>query len=305
MSFSVTILGSSGALPALGRYPTSQYIQIGKHYFLVDAGEGAQVQLSRFGGNIHRLEAIFISHLHGDHYLGLMGLLFSMHLNKRQNDLHLYAFKGLREIILLQLKYSGSVLGYTIHFHELNENAAEVIFENDLLTVETIPLLHKIACSGFLFREKPKQRHINKEKLIPGMLVQHIVQLKQGLDVLDENGQILYKNEDFTLPPHSQRAYAFCSDTAYQESLCPQIEGVDLLYHESTFTSDDQGKAIETKHSTAREAALIAKKSKVKSLIIGHFSARYHSPEVLLTEARQTFAETYLAIEGETFHIEE
>jgi ribonuclease Z len=305
VSFSVTILGSSGALPALGRYPTSQYIQIGKHHFLIDAGEGAQVQLSRFGGNIHRLDAIFISHLHGDHYLGLMGLLFSMHLNKRQNDLHLYAFKGLREIILLQLKYSKSVLGYTIHFHELKENSTEIVFENDTLTVETIPLLHKIPCNGFLFREKPKPKRINKDKLAANMLIQHIVQLKQGLDVFAESGEILYKNEVFTLPPHPSRTYAFCSDTAYQESMCQQIEGVDLLYHESTFTSEDQVKAIETKHSTAREAALIAKKAGVKKLIIGHFSARYHSPEVLLPEARQTFTETYLAIEGETFHISE
>jgi ribonuclease Z len=305
VSFSVTILGSSGALPALGRFPTSQYIQIGKHHFLIDAGEGTQVQLSRFGGNIHRLDAIFISHLHGDHYLGLMGLLFSMHLNKRQNDLHLYAFKGLREIILLQLKYSKSALGYTIHFHELKEDSTEIIFESDTLTVETIPLLHKIPCNGFLFREKPKPRRINKEKLPADMLIQHIVQLKQGLDVLAENGEIIYKNQHFTLPPHPSRTYAFCSDTAFQESMCPQIEGVDLLYHESTFTSDDQSKAIETKHSTAREAAMIAKKANVKKLIIGHFSARYHSPEILLTEAQQTFTETYLAIEGETFHISE
>jgi ribonuclease Z len=305
VSFSVTILGSSGALPALGRYPTSQYIQIGKHHFLIDAGEGTQVQLSRFGGNMHRLEAIFISHLHGDHYLGLMGLLFSMHLNKRQNDLHLYAFTGLREIILLQLKYSRSALGYSIHFHELKENSTEIILENDMLTVETIPLLHKIPCNGFLFREKPKPRRIDKEKLPAHMRIQHIVQLKQGLDIVAENGEILYKNETFTLPPHPSRTYAFCSDTAYQASMCTQIEGVDLLYHESTFTADDQAKAIETKHSTAREAAQIATNAQVKRLIIGHFSARYHSPDVLLEEARQIFPETYLALEGETFHISE
>lgn len=305
MSFSVTILGSSGALPALGRYPTSQYIQIGKHHFLVDAGEGTQVQLARYGGNLHRIEAIFISHLHGDHYLGLMGLLFSMHLNKRQNDLHLYAFKGLHEIILLQLKYSKSALGYTIHFHALKENSTDLIFENDALTVSTIPLLHKIPCNGFLFREKQKPRRINKEKLPNNMLIQHIVQLKQGLDILSENGEILHKNEDFTLSPQPSRSYAFCSDTAYQEIMCSQLDGIDLLYHEATFSSADQQKANETKHSTAYQAACIASKANVKKLIIGHFSARYHSPDILLTEARQTFSETYLAIEGETFHIEE
>lgn len=304
MTFSITILGSSGALPALGRYPSSQYIQIGKHHFLVDAGEGAQVQLAKFGGSLHRIDAIFISHLHGDHYLGLMGLLFTMHLNKRANDLHLFAFKGLSEIILLQLKYSKSVLSYQIHFHELKENVVEVIFENDVLTVETIPLTHKIPCNGFLFREKPKPRHINKEKLKPGMLIQHIVQLKQGLDVFNENGEIVYKNQDFTLPPNPSRAYAYCSDTAYNESICKQLANIDLLYHEATFTTEDQSKAIETKHSTATEAARIAQQANVKKLVIGHFSARYHSPEVLLDEAQKTFQETYLAIEGETFHIE-
>lgn len=305
MSFSITILGSSGALPALGRYPSSQYIQVGKHHFLVDAGEGAQVQLARYGGNLHRIEAIFISHLHGDHYLGLMGLLFTMHLNKRTNDLHLYAFKGLSEIILLQLKYSKSALSYHIHFHELKENVVETIFESDTLTVETIPLAHKIPCNGFLFREKTKPRRINKEKLSPNILIQHIVQLKQGLDVYSENREILYKNEDFTVAPHPSRAYAYCSDTAYNEAICQQIANIDLLYHEATFTTEDQLKAIETKHSTATEAARIAQKANAKKLVIGHFSARYHSPEVLLDEARQTFQETYLAIEGETFHIEE
>ena len=305
MLFSITILGSSGALPALGRYPSSQYIQIGKHHFLVDAGEGVQTQMAKFGGSLHRLEAIFISHLHGDHYLGLMGLLFTMHLNKRAQDLHLYAFKGLSDIILLQLKYSKSSLSYTIHFHELKENVSETIFENDILTVETIPLIHKLPCNGFLFREKPKPRRIHKEKLPADILIQHIVQLKQCLDVHLENGEILYKNEDFTLPPHPSRAYAYCSDTAYHESLCVPIADIDLLYHEATFITEDQAKAHETKHSTASEAARIAQKAKVKKLIIGHFSARYHSPEVLLTEAQQTFQPTYLAIEGETFIIEE
>ncbi len=305
MPFSITILGSSGALPALGRFPSSQYLNIGKHHFLVDAGEGVQIQLTRFGINPNRIEAIFISHLHGDHYLGLMGLLFTMHLNKRQADLHLYAFRGLSEIILLQLKYSKSVLVYKIIFHELKENVAETIFSSNSLTVETIPLNHKIPCNGFLFREKPKPRRINKEKLLPTMLIQHIVLLKQGFDVYHESGELLYRNEEFTLPPRPSRSYAYCSDTAFHELLCGQIQEVDILYHEATFTTDDQDKAIETKHSTAKEAATIALQARVKKLLIGHFSARYHSPEVLLDEARQTFPETYLAIEGETFNIEE
>lgn len=305
MPFSITILGSSGALPALGRFPTSQYINIKKHHFLIDAGEGTQIQLSRYDINPNRIEAIFISHLHGDHYLGLMGLLFSMHLNKRGADLHLYAFKGLSEIILLQLKYSKSSLTYKLIFHDLKENIVETIFDSPTLTVTTLPLLHKIPCNGFLFREKPKQRRINKDKLPTDILIQHIATLKQGLDVKLESGELLYHNEDYTLPPRSARSYAFCSDTAYHEALIGQVKQVDILYHEATFATDDQEKANETKHSTAREAALIAQKSEVKKLIIGHFSARYHSAEVLLNEARQTFPETFLAIEGETFNIDE
>jgi ribonuclease Z len=305
LPFSITILGSSGALPALGRFPSAQYVQIKKHHFLIDAGEGAQMQLSRYGINIIRIEAIFISHLHGDHYLGLMGLLFSMHLNKRSTDLHLYAFKGLSEIILLQLKYSKSSFNYKIVFHELHENSTNFIFESSTITVETIPLKHKVPCNGFLFREKPKQRRMNKEKLPKGILIQHIALLKNGFDVYDDSGQLLYRNEDFTLPPRLQRSYAYCSDTAYYPNLIDQIKDVDLLYHEATFLSDDQEKANETQHSTATEAATIAEQAKIKKLLIGHFSARYHSPEVLLNEAKQTFPETYLANEGEIFNIEE
>ncbi len=305
MPFSITILGSSGALPTMGRFTSSQYIQIQKHHFLVDAGEGAQMQLGRFGINNTRIEAIFISHLHGDHYLGLMGLLFTMHLNKRHSDLHLYAFKGLKEIILLQLKYSRSSLQYKIIFHELSENSTEVIFDSNTLTVETVSLHHKIPCNGFLFKEKPKLRRINKEKLPTDMLIQHIVQLKQGLDVVSEAGEVLYRNEDFTLPPRPSRTYAYCSDTAFYPALIEQLKGVDVLYHEATFLTENQEKANETKHSTAKEAAIVAQRAGAKKLIIGHFSARYHSPEVLLEEARQTFSETYLAIEGKTFNIEE
>jgi ribonuclease Z len=305
LPFAITILGSSGALPALGRFPSSQYINIDKHHFLVDAGEGTQMQLTKYGISSQRIEAIFISHLHGDHYLGLMGLLFSMHLNKRSSDLHLFAFKGLREIILLQLKYSKSSLSYKIIFHDLEENNPEVIFESDTITISTIPLLHKIPCNGFLFKEKPKPRRINKVKLPAGILLQHIAALKKGDDVMDESGKILYENLAYTLPPRLSRSYAYCSDTAYFESIIDQVKGVDILYHEATFTNDDVAKAKETKHSTAREAATIAKKSKVKRLLIGHFSARYHAPEVLLNEARETFMETYLANEGETFNIDE
>jgi len=305
LSFSLTILGSSGALPAIGRFPTSQYLTIQNRHFLIDCGEGAQMQLAKYQVSIHKIEHIFISHLHGDHYLGLMPLLFSMHLNKRTNDLHLYSSKGLDEIITLQLKYSKSVLNYKIIFHLFDPTQIQPLFEDDALTVETIPLVHKLDCAGFLFKEKPKPRRINKDKLFEGMKLQHIAALKTGVDIFDDLGNLLYKNEDFTLSPRKSLTYAFCSDTAWNEVMASQIANADLLYHESTFTEDDLDKAIETKHSTAKQAAEMAKISSAKKLIIGHFSARYKDLSVLLNEAKAVFEETELAIEGSTFTLNE
>jgi ribonuclease Z len=303
-SLSLTILGASGAVPVYGRFPSSQYLTIQNRHFLIDCGEGCQLQLARYEIPIHKISHIFISHLHGDHYLGLAGLLFSMHLQKRKADLHLFSPPGLNEIILLQLKYSKSVLNYTLHFHSFDPLQKNQLVEDDSLTVETIPLCHKLPCAGFLFKEKPKPRHINKEKLLKGMLLQHIVLLKAGKDILDENGQLLHKNEDLTLDPSPSFSYAYCSDTAYFESIIEQIRGVDLLYHEATFMEAEINKAIETKHSTAKQAAEIAKLADVKKLLIGHFSARYKELEPLLAEAVDVFGNSSLAIEGKTFTID-
>jgi len=303
-SFSLTILGASGAVPVYGRFPSSQYLVIQNKHFLIDCGEGCQLQLARYEIPIHKIDHIFISHLHGDHYLGLTGLLFSMHLQKRKADLHLYSPAGLNEIILLQLKYSRSVLNYSLHFHSFDPTQKYQLLENDALTVETIPLFHKLPCSGFLFKEKPKHRGIDKEKLIKGMLLQHIVALKTGQDVFDEQGKLLYKNEDFTLDPKRSLSYAYCSDTAFFEPIIEQIDEVDLLYHEATFMDEEEAKANETKHSTARQAAEIAKRSRAKRLLIGHFSARYKDLEPLLAEAKSVFENSSLAIEGQTFTIE-
>lgn len=301
MSFSLTILGSSGALPAIGRFPSSQYLTIQNRHFLIDCGEGAQMQLAKYQVSIHKIDHIFISHLHGDHYLGLMPLLFSMHLNKRRTDLNLYSPKGLDEIITLQLKHSKSVLNYKIVFHPFDPMRTQQLFEDDALTVETIPLLHKLDCAGFLFKEKPKPRRINKDKLIEGMKIQHLAALKTGADIFDEQGNLLYENKDFTLPPRKSLTYAYCSDTAWNEAMIPQIANSDLLYHESTFTKDDLDKALETKHSTTTQAAEIAKLSSAKKLIIGHFSARYKDLNLLLNEAKAVFEQTELATEGSTF----
>jgi ribonuclease Z len=303
LSFSVTILGSSGALPAYGRFPSSQLVEIQNRYFLVDCGEGAQMQLMRYQANLHRINHILISHLHGDHYLGLMGLIFTMHLLRRTNDLHLYSHRGLDEIITAQLRHSRSVPTFKIIYHQLETNIRAVVFEDDSLSVETIPLTHKIACTGFLFREKIKPRRIDKTKLPTGLRIQQLADLKRGDDVIDTNGNILYRNEELTLPPRKSRTYAYCSDTAYRESLVEQLRDVDLLYHEATFGFDEELKAIETQHSTAAQAADIAKKANAGKLLIGHFSARYKDLTPLVEEARAIFQEVELAVEGSIFTI--
>jgi ribonuclease Z len=301
LSLNLTILGSSGALPAIGRFPTSQYLEIQNRHFLIDCGEGAQIQLARLQISIHKIDHVLISHLHGDHYLGLMPLLYSMHLHKRTTALHLYSPPGLDEIITLQLRHSKSVLNYKVVYHAFTPTKIQTLFDDEALSVETIPLIHKLDCAGFLFKEKAKPRRIIKEKLVEGIKLQHIVALKKGEDIVDDNGKLLYKNEDFTMAPRPSLSYAYCSDTAWNESMIEQISHIDLLYHEATFLQADTTKAIETKHSTAVQAAEIAKRAQVKKLIIGHFSARYKNLNMLLDEAKNYFANTELAIEGTTF----
>ena len=304
MSFQLTILGSSGALPAYGRFPSSQYLNIEKHHILIDCGEGIQTQLKRFSIPTHKIDKIFISHLHGDHYLGLMGLLFSMHLNRRTNDLHLYSQPGLDQIITLQLKYSKSVLNYKLIFHPIPEGNSVCLYEDKSLTVDTIPLKHKVPCTGFLFREKEKPRRIDKDKLPKNILLEHIAQLKSGKDVFNEEGDLLYKNTEYTLPPRPSHSFAYCSDTAYDENIVAQIKGVDLLYHEATFMQEHMDKAVMTLHSTTLQAATIASLAKVKCLLIGHYSARYKELDALQLEAATVFQNTKLAIEGETIDLE-
>lgn len=285
--------------------PSAQFIEVENNYFLIDCAEGAQLQLMRFELNLHRIDHIFISHLHGDHYLGLMGLIFSLHLNKRKNDLHIYSHKGLDEIITLQLKYSKSALNYKLVFHRLTPGKREVILENKFVTVETIPLLHKLDCSGFLIREKQKPRRIDKETLPKNLSILQLNTLKAGDDITDDDGNVLYKNEALTLPPRRSRSYAYCSDTQYFEAIVEQISGVDVLYHEATFMEEDADKALETKHSTVKQAATIAVKAKPMRLLIGHFSARYKELLPVIDEAKRVFPNTYLALEGETFTLED
>lgn len=301
MSIRVKILGSNSATPAHRRHHTSQLVNVEGKYYLIDCGEATQLQLKKYKLRAQRINNIFISHLHGDHYLGLMGLLSSMHLMGRNKPLNLYGPRGLQEIITLQLKYSDTVFNYQVTFHEIDTEKHQLIHEDELLTVHSIPLDHRISCSGFLFTEKPKNRRIIREAIPEDFSIRNIIRLKKGEDVYSEEGKLLFKNEDVTLPPRQTFQYAYCSDTKYNESIIPIIEGADMLYHESTFLEEHMDRASTTYHSTAKEAATIAKKAKVGKLLLGHFSARYKDIEPLQEEAREVFKESYLAIEGEEF----
>ncbi|MCU0419782.1 MAG: ribonuclease Z [Cyclobacteriaceae bacterium] len=303
MGFQVTIVGSSGAVPAFGRHPSCQFVQVQNRCLLLDCGEAAQMQLNAYQLPLHKINHIFISHLHGDHYLGLMGLLFTMHLQKRTAELHLYSPRGLDEIIVQQLKHSNSALHFNIDYTAFRTDTPQCLLDDEAITVTTIPLRHKLPTAGFLISEKTKPLRIDKNQLMPGMKLQHIAQLKQGSDVVDE-GKTLYRAADFTLPPRPSYTYAYCSDTAFAEEVVAQVQGADLLYHEATFRETDREKAGETLHSTAQQAAEVAKRAHVKKLIIGHFSARYRELDGLLAEAKDIFPETLLATEGRTFDLD-
>jgi len=272
---------------------------------LIDCGEGTQVNLIQNRVKQSRIEAIFISHLHGDHYLGLVGLISSMHLLGRRKQLKLFAPPGLREIITTQLKYSNTILNFEIDLKELSETSTDEIYTTSLFSVNSFKLNHRIPSWGFIFSEKPKPRRINKDKLPESILIEEILKLKDGQDVFDKTGKIKYKNVDLTLPPKKSRSYAYCSDTIYDESVIKYIKDVDLLYHEATFLKDKEDVATQTFHSTAGQAALIAKKARVKKLLIGHFSARYKDTKLFEYEAREVFNNTELAIEGKDYCVEE
>jgi len=305
LTFCLKILGSGGAIPAYGRNHSSQILTINGKHFLIDCGEATQHSLIEYGIKPGKIEAIFISHLHGDHYLGLMGLISSMHLQGRTKSLIIFAPRGLKDIILIQLKYSNSILNFDLKIEELDTSRRRKIYEGKSFTAESFPLKHRIPCCGFLFKEKPKLRRINKRLLPQDLSLQNIIRLKNGEDAMDDEGKVIYKNKNLTLPPRISRSYAYCSDTCYDEALLEVIHQVDLLYHESTFLEDRATKAKETFHSTAKEAATIAKKAKVKRLIIGHFSARYKDITPFETEAVEIFKETFLAIEGQDYCVEE
>lgn len=304
MPFEIKILGSNSATPVFNRHHSSQLLTINNQLFLIDCGEGTQLQLIKYKIRFTKINYIFISHLHGDHYLGLVGLLSTMHLNGRTKDLYLFGPPGLDEIITIQLKYSETFLNFKIIFTELDTTAQKVILDLDNLTIETIPLIHRIKCCGFLIKEKTKKRKIDKTKIPDHLTPLQIIALKEGEDVVDKEGHLL-KSEQYTFPARKSRSYAYCSDTAYNPAMFGQIEGVDMLYHEATFLHDMESRAKETYHTTALQAAWTAKEVKAKTLLLGHFSARYKDIEPHLAEAKTLFQNSFLAEEGLVFTIDD
>lgn len=299
-NFELTILGCSSATPTSTRHPTAQLLNIAERFFLIDCGEGTQIQLRRYKIKFQRINHIFISHLHGDHYLGLVGLLSSMHLMGRTTDLDIYCPGELREIVDVQLSYSQTSLNYRINYHPHTYENDKLIMEDHKVEVRTVVLNHRIPCCGFVFREKPVPGNIPKEAIaMYGLTVDEIVRLKRGEDLVLGDGSLL-PNSRIVSNRFLPRCYAFCSDTLYDEGIVPFIKGADLLYHESTFMHNMLGRAVQTHHTTALQAAAIAKMAGVKKLMIGHYSARYKDVGPLLEEARTVFPDTVLAIEGES-----
>jgi len=299
----LNILGCHSATPLENAHTTSQVLEIKDHLFLIDCGEGTQIQLRHQQIKFSRIKHIFISHLHGDHFYGLVGLISTFRLLGRTVDLHVYGPKGIKEIITLQLKLANSWTNYNLFFHELEGKESELIFEDDLLKVKTIPLDHRVYTNGFLFEEKMGLRRLNKEKIEQYNIAHYDFQnLKLGKDIVLEDSTELI-NSDVTLDPRVPKRYAFCSDTVYNESIVPIIDEVDLLYHEATFLDAHEKLAEKTKHSTAAQAAKIAQLANAKRLVLGHFSSRYRDKSDFLKEATPFFEAVDLAEDGKSFDI--
>jgi ribonuclease Z len=302
LKFELTILGSGSATPTLKRNPSAQVLNVRDHLYLIDCGEGTQVALRENKIKFQRIESIFITHLHGDHYLGLQGLISTFSLLGRKKELHIYSPPGLKKLTELQFQLSGSVATYPIQFHEIDTSSSQLIMENEHILVQAFPLKHRVTCYGFLFKEKKKLRHINgkitKELSIPNYAFDS---LKKGENFTHpESGEIFYF-EKLTLPADPSYTYAYCSDTKYFAKLSEIVKGVDLLYHESTFLHKDLALAKKTMHSTSKQAATLAKKANVKKLLLGHYSSRYPNIDLFLEEAKAVFENSYICEDGDLF----
>lgn len=296
--FEVHILGCGSALPTTRHLATSQVINIREKLFMIDCGEGAQVQLRKSRLKFSRLNHIFISHLHGDHCFGLMGLISTFGMLERTANLHIHCHADLQRILEPQIEFFCKGMPYNVVFELFNPGEQTVIYDDRSVSVETIPLRHRVPCCGFLFREKPTPNHIRRDMIdfyqIPIYLINRI---KNGEDYVLEDGTVI-PNARLTIPSDPPRSYAYCSDTCYLPHICEQIKGCDLLFHEATFADADAKRAKETFHTTAPQAAEIAKAAQVKKLVIGHYSARYEDESILLKEASEIFPQTILAQEN-------
>ena len=297
----LTILGCYAATPRTFTNPTSQVLEIRNRLFLIDCGEGTQVQLRKNKIKFSKINHIFISHLHGDHFFGLVGLVSTFALLGRTTDLHIYGPKGIKEIINLQLRLSNSWTKYGLFFHELESKESEVVFEDDKVIVKTIPLNHRVYTNGFLFQEKIRERKLNLNAVQDYEIDKCYYQnIKNGKVITLDDGRFI-ENHKLTFDPIPPMSYAFCSDTAYNESIISIIKEVDVLYHESTFLDSEEALANKTMHSTAKEAATIALKANVKQLLLGHYSTRYDSIELFKVQAETIFPNILLADDGKTF----
>lgn len=302
-NFDLLILGSSSASPSSERHTSSQLLNISERYFLIDCGEATQIQLRKYKAKFQAIDHVFISHLHGDHFFGLPGLLGSMHLLGRKQSLTIYGPEELKTIIELINTVSHTRLNFEIRWVFTNDKEMTLLFEDAKVEVYSFPLKHRIFCTGFLFKEKPLPRKIDKY-LLEKYKVSHadIHALKAGFDIVNENGESI-QNKEVTIDPPLERSFAYCSDTIFDKQLIRYIKGVDLLYHESTFLEDHKERAKKTYHSTAKQAAEIAKEAGVGQLLLGHFSARYYDTGLFKQEAESVFVNCVLAEDGKKIKI--
>ena len=304
MSFTITILGTASAKPTLNRHPSGQVVNIHEQHYLVDAGEGVQQQLIRYGINPLKIREVFISHLHGDHLFGLFPLISTLGLYGRRTPLKVYAPAPFGELLAMHLKYFDTALPYEVEWIEVDTTKHRLLMENRTIEVWSIPLRHRVPCAGFLFREKEPPLNVEKFKIVKyGLSIAQITAAKRGEDVVLESGEVI-PNSELTYRPYAARSYAYLSDTNFSAKAATLCRGVDLMYHEATYAAAEQRSAKDRGHSTTIDAAKAAVKAEAGRLLLGHDSSRYKQLEPLVEEARTLFTESYAAVEGETFTIE-
>ena len=297
----IKILGCYAATPRTITNPTSQVLEIKNHMFLIDCGEGTQVQLRKHKIKFSRIEHVFISHLHGDHFFGLIGLISTFMLLGREKDLHIYGPKGIKEAILLLLKLGNAYTSYNLYFHELTSNESEIVFEDNKVRVSTIPLKHRVYTNGYLFEEKITERPLNIATILNYDIDKlYYNKIKMGGDITLEDGRVI-ANTELTFDPPLPNSYAFCSDTVYTTTILPIIKNVKVLYHESTFLEKEAHLAEKTMHTTAKQAANIAKLANAETLLLGHYSTRYGDINLFQKEAQEIFQNVLLGDDGAAF----